>query len=149
MQANRSLRHQVCLIQRTLIDLCLRDEDLRSLGLWQEGDHPSGFSSRLRTRALLQRLLARDERLARYLDDLLDLRHLDTVQRVHHAEESALEAEVHAFLAGGGTRDLAGLVWACCTDPRPRVQGLGHVLCHEAVTLGCRLLAGSHDGAPR
>jgi hypothetical protein len=82
----------------------------------------------------------RDSTLCRRVTDLLDLRHLDTVQFVRHSPLEAIEETVTTSLRAGLRGDLPGLLWATTTDPRAPVQELGRRLAGDLMSCACDLI---------
>lgn len=140
MNRTRRLRDLCCLTQATLLNVCLDDDDLRALGVWNDEPNGRGFSPAVWCRAFLHKACRRDPEVARQLSDVLDLRHVDSVVVVRCKDEDELAADVAAWLARPRGEELPGLLWALCTDHRDAVHALGARLCHEAATVAFRAL---------
>lgn len=140
MRKSRSLQDLCCLTQATLLNACLTEGDLRTLGTWDDRPHRLGFSPAVWCRAALHRACQRDPGSAQRLSDLLDLRFLDTVVLVRCLEQGKLEEMVNAWVERPAGQALPGMLWALCTDSRDAVHALGARLCHEAATAALRAL---------
>lgn len=143
MASNDPFGELCCVARATLMNLCVSDDDLLELGVWDEAPHASGYSAAVRGRAALHGLTRSDPELARRLHDRLDLAYLDTVMTVRALDDAQLGETVDAFVErpDADGRALPALLWALCTDDRVNARSLGVQLCHEALTLACRRLA--------
>lgn len=142
MPNSRSIQDLCCITQSTLLNACLSEADLRSLGTWDDRPNRLGFSPAVWCRAFLHKECQRDPRSARRLSDFLDLQYLDTVILVRNMNEGDLEEVVNLWVECPDGRALPGLLWALNTDPRDEVHELGTRLCHESVTAAFRVLIG-------
>jgi len=142
MPNSRPIQDLCCITQSTLLNACLTEADLRSLGAWD--DHPNrlGFSPAVWCRAFLHKECQRQPTSARRLSDFLDLQYLSTVLHVRDMNEGDLEEVVNLWVERPDGKALPGLLWALSTDPRDEVHELGTRLCHEAVTAAFRALIG-------
>ena len=149
LRGSRLLGDVSCATLSALFNLCLTDEDLSTLGVWREERNGLGYTPRVWCRALLHKICRREAAIGRRVADLLDLRHLDTVDLVRAMEAAEVEQCLDLWLEDLDGRVLPGLVWALCTDARRRVQALGSRLCNEALARACRVLTATptnHQG---
>lgn len=140
MTPSRPLQELGCVIQATLLNVCLTERDLQQLGLWSDGANRLGFTPAVWCRAALHRQCQGDPDRARGLTDLLDLQFLDTVILVRCMDVGELAGMVDLWVSKPNGQALPGLLWALCTDSRDEVHALGARLCHESVTVAFRSL---------
>jgi len=143
-----ALRQLDCWSRDLVFSLCLTEDDLKRLGVWEQPEE--GFpSARVWTLARLHRGTHEDDGLAERVADVLDLRFAEEVLEVRASRPCQLFEAVRRAVHEPPAADLPGRVWALLTDERPPVHRLGLVVVREALAAGCDLLARSVARAER
>ena len=135
---SRSFNDLCCLTQASLLNFCLSNTDLETLDAWCEEPGRSGLSPSVWNRILLHRACQDDPRTCSAISDLLDVRYLDEILLARCSTPEELERSVEAWVSDPDGKQLGGLLWSLCTDPRGAVHALGARLGHEAVVAASR-----------
>ena len=123
-----------------VLGLCLSDEDLTPLVDCPDAEFCFSRSPDSLRRDRLQAGCRRNSRVCARVSDLLDLRHVDTVQFVRSADPEAVSETVDSCLRVGLHARLPALLWATATDPRPEIQELSHFIARETMARACDLI---------
>jgi hypothetical protein len=121
-----------------LFEFCLTDDDLRALGVWRSSNADLGPAPRTQGIGMLLAMIQREPTCARWVQDLLDLRHLERVLEIRRGGLPEAHANWCDWSRHGTGTDLPGLAWALSTDSRCEIRDLGARLCRDAVTRACR-----------
>ncbi len=136
---SRALRSMCCQERMFLICLCLSDEDVDKLEVWERGPTACNSTDTV-ARVVLHQLVLHEERLHQQISDILDLRHLEQILFVRDLSHSELLPVVRNIAMEGSGPSLAGLAWALMTDPRAEIIDLGQRLYSECSVRGLQLL---------
>jgi len=148
MIASTPLSELDCPSRMFIVSLCLSDADLRAIDFLLD-DPPPTVSQATASRIALHRACARVPELAAHVSDLLDVRHMERVLEVRHAQPADLSERARELDAQSGGDVLAGWSWALLTDERTEVSTIGRRLMAECYVASLQRLSSVEGPAAR